>query len=425
MAVAAVPSTTRGSTVAEPGAIALALRRAGLTMVGAGLLIAAVLVWLLAHATGAKTVYLLAYVLALLVAGAYVVARRRRRLVAERSKLPNRARVGQAMDVEVTLSSPSRLTGFMVEETLHPHLGATVRLPVNRVAPGADAVLSYSFRPQLRGVYEIGPLTAEWTDPFSIARRDQVLAEPVRLIVHPATESAIDRPLTRLWEDPPLRPPVSKPWPVGMEFYGMREYVAGDDLRRVVWKAVARTGRMLVRESEQGITDRMVIVLDTDREWHSPGNPSDTFELAVRAAASAGAYHLREGFSVSLHSNEDVLGTSLRGPQARLRLLDALAAVQPGRSGLDQALERLLRGSRCDAHTLVITSHLSDKHAARLGLLINSGASVLVVVLAWEDGDPLTVRRAHEIGAQVAEVKPGASLARVFAHAVGAGVVRA
>src|SRR5438046_9945733 len=43
----------------------------------------------------------------------------------------------------------------------------------------------------------------------------------------------------------------------------------GDDVRRIVWRAFARTGQLLVRESEQGITDKVTILLDQNAEHHS------------------------------------------------------------------------------------------------------------------------------------------------------------
>jgi uncharacterized protein (DUF58 family) len=121
-----------------------------------------------------------------------------------------------------------------------------------------------------------------------------MIAEPYELLVHPRVENVSDRPLTRQFEDPPIRPPVSKPWPSGLEFYGMREYAPGDDLRRIVWRAYARTGKLMVREAEQGITDRITIVLSTDRGAHSRDAEglSESFEAGVRAAASLGVKHL-------------------------------------------------------------------------------------------------------------------------------------
>ena len=63
----------------------------------------------------------------------------------------------------------------------------------------------------------------------------------------------------------------------------MREYVRGDDLRRIVWRATARTGRVMVREAEQGITDHITVILDTDRASHSHDaeDLSESFEMAA------------------------------------------------------------------------------------------------------------------------------------------------
>jgi uncharacterized protein (DUF58 family) len=321
----------------------------------------------------------------------------------------------------VTLRARRPVASFIVEERLDEALGTPVRIPVGTLSPGRDLHHQYSIRPRRRGVYRVGPLEAEWTDPFGLARSRQHLLDAAEIIVHPSTEVVIDRPTARKWEDPPVRPPVSRAWPAGFEFYGMRDYVAGDDLRRVVWRASARTGRLLVREFEQGITDRIVVVLDTDRSWHRPGEVSDTFEASVRCAASLGVRHLQDGFSVGLESCGRRLAVDLRGPRARIPLLDELARVQRESLPLRDALDRLLRVRAGVAHHVVITPHLDSDVASRLRMLIEKGGSVLVAAVVWEESDALTVRRAVEIGAQVVEVRGGAALGTVFAHPVGAG----
>ena len=130
------------------------------------------------------------------------------------------------------------MSTIVVEERLPSALaaGRPVRLPVAVLAAGASVDHVYRLRAGRRGVFDVGPLVAEWSDPFGLTRHRVQLLEPASLIVHPSTEPVTDRVVSREWEDPPLRPPVSKPWPTGFEFYGMREYASGDDPRRIVWR---------------------------------------------------------------------------------------------------------------------------------------------------------------------------------------------
>ena len=394
-------------------------RYTGLTPTGAVVLVGSLAGFFLARALGGRALFLLVYAGIAIVVSAAVTSRRKRRLVAERSSLPTRMRVGQTAEVELTVRAPRALRAFVVQEHLSYLLSDEVKVPVPVVAPGVDFVHTYAIRPALRGVYRLGPLAAEWTDPFGLARHQQVLTDPVEVIVHPSTDAIFDRPLTRMWEDPPFRPPVSKPWPQGFEFYGMRDYVPGDDPRRIVWTAAARTGRYLVRESEQGITDRVALVIDNGRKAHSAGTVSDTFELAIRAVASLGAYNIKQGFSVQLIANHAVLAPELRGGRARIAMLDELARLERTDATLHDAIERLITERRGDMHMCIVSTGFDRETAARVRLLTERGMSLVVALVRWEDADPNAARRAREVGAQVVQVSPGQQLEHAFAHALG------
>jgi len=411
--MAAEVRTARGGQLSVAGLLAQLERSLGLTVTGLALLLVAALGWLVAHALGGRSLYLLAYTAVALIGVALYLARRRRPVSAHRSELNRRARVGQTLPVEITLQATSRVTSFRIEEQLPESLGRAVVVPVPSLRPDHDVVHHYSLRPAVRGVFQVGPLTAEFTDPMGLARKRQELAGTTEIIVHPNVEEVLDRPLTRAFEDPPMRPPRSRPWPEGFEFYGMRDYVAGDDIRRVVWRAFGRTDRLLVREFEQGISDRIAIVLDTDESWHSPGYPSETFEMAVRVAASVGVRHIKDGLTVRLESNGASLGR-FRGPRSRMLFLDELARVQTGREALSNAFDRLARAGRRDDHVVLVTSHFDQQSAASANLLLNDGASLTVCAILWEESDPVTLRRAHEIGAQLVQLRPGSSLHGAF-----------
>ena len=406
------------------GAFVQFLERIHLTVSGLMVIGLVVAGWLLARWIGSRTLFVMVYAGALVVIASYLLARRRLSMSVDRSQLPARMREGQSAEVTLVIKAEKRATTLLVEEELHPALGKSVRVPVASIAPGQDVEHSYTFSPTLRGVYEIGPATATWSDPFGLTLQNQVLADTTKLIVHPSTELVHDRVLARMWEDPPIRPPVSKPWPTGFEFYGMRDYVPGDDLRRVVWAAVAKTGRMLVRESEQGITDRVSMVLDTDREWHKPGEPSDTFEQAIRVAAAIGVRHLGDGFMVSLSSNDTRLAKSLRGPRARYELLDELARAQMSKTPLSGCGSVLIDDARNRSHFVIVTAHLDKDMATRLRLVLERGSSVVIVKIVWDESDPQSLARAAGLGCQVVQVPLGSSIEGAFAHQVGAGMRR-
>lgn len=400
--------------------VATVSERSGLT--AAGLIIAAVAVaaWGLGYWVAGKPMYLLSYGAVAVLVLMWSVGRRPLPLEGERSNLRSRLTEGQAVDVEVTLRSRRRLSNIILEEKLPALLGEPARVPIGSLDSGTEITHTYSLTAWRRGAYRLGPLVARWGDPFGLTERQLELAAPFEMIVHPRVEPVTDRPLARLWEDPPQRPPVSKPWPIGMEFYGMRDYVPGDDTRRIVWRAYGRTGRLLVQEAEQGITDKVVIVMDQDLRTHSKGAVSESFEAGIRTAASLGVHHLREGYSVTVEGTSGNICGPLRVGRARIELLDSLARLEREPGDLSVALSRLARTIPADAHVAVITPLLDAAAAATLRMLTARGRSVLVAALMWTEDAVDTLGTASTLGVNVVEIGPNTPLSRAFAHGVGA-----
>lgn len=398
-------------------------RRLGITRSGQVAVVGAVGLWVMARVVAGTAMYLFAYGAVLLLAVSYLIAPRRLKLDGERSGLFPRVQEGDRLDVEVRLTARRRVSTFVLEERLPERLGNPVKVPITTLSPGATVCHRYGLRCSRRGVYEVGPLVAVAGDPLGLSQRETVVAEPFELLVHPRVEVVSDRPLTRQFEDPPIRPPVSKPWPSGYEFYGMRDYVPGDDLRRIVWRASARTGKLMVREAEQGITDKITLVLDTDRGQHSRDAEglSESFETGVRAAASLGVRHLREGYEVKCEANGGRLTRPLRGPASQLLLLDALARVEMDREPLSKCIMRLVSNAQRDAHNILISPKLGAREAAQLKLLLNTGVSVLVVALLWDEEASETLGTAAALGCQVVSVHPGQDLSTALFQDIGAG----
>ena len=395
-------------------------RATGVSAAGLILVLLAVAAWIVGYWVGGRPLFLVAYAAAAVLGGAWLYGRRPLPLTGQRTAPVVRVSEGRDVRVEVSLTAGRRLSTVLLEEQVPPLLGDHARLAIAQVEPEQPVTHAYELTCWRRGVYRLGPLVARWGDPFGLTERELRLAEPFEVIVHPRIEHAEDHPLTRLWEDPPYRPPISRPWPHGLEFYGMREYARGDDVRKIVWRAFARTGQLLVRESEQGITDKLVVIVDTDASNHSKGIVSESFEAACRVAASLSHYHFREGFSVTLHGNDAKLAGPLRGPTAEMRFLDALARAEPTKGSLSDAFGRLLVEIPRDVHVVLITPLLDRQAAARLRLLVERGLSVLVVALLWHDEAVDTLASAASLGVRVVEVGPNTNLSSAFRREVAA-----
>ena len=397
-------------------------RKSHLTRTGVVALVTVVPMWLVGRIIAGTALYVFAYGIALLIGLSYLLAPKRLKLEGVREGLFPRASEGDRLDVEVKLTAARRISTFILEERVPEKLGTSVKVPIPRLSAGKEVTHRYSVRASRRGVYEIGPLVAITSDPLGLTQRETVIAEPFELLVHPRIEFVSDRPLTRQFEDPPIRPPVSKPWPSGLEFYGMREYVPGDDLRRIVWRASARTGTLMVREAEQGITDHITIILDTNRGSHSKdGDYSESFETACRAAASLGVRHVREGYEIRIESNAGPLTRPLRGVNAQLSLLDAFTRAEMTREPLSKVIMRMIADPRRDAHNILVTPKLGNIEAAQLRILLNKGVSILVVALLWDEENTETLGIAAALGCQVAGVHPGQDLSTALYHDLGAG----
>ena len=102
-------------------------------------------------------------------------------------------------------------------------------------------------------------------------------------------------------------------------------------------------------------------------------------------------------------------------------LLDALARLELDRKPLSEVIMRLVTNARRDAHNVLITPRLGQTEAAQLKLLLNTGVSVLVVALLWDDDNSETMGTAAALGCQVVGLHPGQDLSTALSRDMGAG----
>jgi uncharacterized protein (DUF58 family) len=244
--------------------------------------------------------------------------------------------------------------------------------PLPRLAPGRETEITLEITPRRRGYVRFTGVTIARPDPLGLIHALKTIRLPHSLLVLPRRYpmEAIDLEGQRRYQ--PGGVALASSVGNSEEFVALRDYRAGDPMRRIHWRSWARVGRPVVREYQDEFFVRHALVLDT---FAGPGSHL-LFEEAVSAAAS---------IAVSVETQESLLDLMFVGPEAYCftagrgvgntdRLLEVLACVEPCRDKPFRTLHRAVM----------------ERHATLSGCVC--------VLLAWDEPRREFVRHLEALG---------------------------
>jgi uncharacterized protein (DUF58 family) len=296
-----------------------------------------------------------------------------------------RVHAGSRVVVSIELANQGSVTApfLLLEDALPPALGRSARMVVAGAPPGSRQTLSYSVMARHRGRYRLGPLSITISDPFGLARvRIQAMGTH-DLLVYPLVEE-LETWTGGLQGTGSGESATRYLYRSAAEFYTMREYVTGDDLRRIHWPSVARTGQLMIRQDEA--TRRSIATLFLDNRAGSLGTSgSPGFERGVSVAASIGRQLLRAGFALTFSALD-----RSSAPLSDTALLEILAGQGTVRThGISEALTRVRSAARSDASLAYVSAPPPAAEVAALAR-IGSGFGRKLAVFVYPV-DPATL----------------------------------
>jgi uncharacterized protein (DUF58 family) len=247
---------------------------------------------------------------------------------------------------------------------------------------------AFSVRASERGRHQFGPGSMHSADLFGFFPGHYNDNDTAHLVVFPRVFSLpelgfpADRPFGELkgaspvFEDP-------------RRIAGIREYRPGDPLRRVDWKATARSGEMQSRVYEPSGTRQVYILLNIDTLEHSwEGYLKDELERSVSTAASLAAWACAERYAVGLLANgglpeadRPIRLAPSGAPDQLTRLLEALAIVQPlTMSDLADVVNRERGRVPAGSTIILVASLIPSALAAAVRRLADEGNTVIAVI---------------------------------------------
>ena len=318
-----------GGGFAGPASGGIAVLRS-VTARGAGLAAGAGVLLVVGFRYGYPDLALLGTVAGVALACAVVFALWRPRLGVDRVADPDRVARGEPARMTLTVRNTSRLRAANLV-AVDRCGGRSVPVPLLRLRPGRDTTVDYPVPTSRRGVVAVGPLRVTRGDPLGLIRLARTYGGTASVWVHPRIHllRAVPAGMARSLDGRIDKVPHGT-----ITFDSLREYVIGDELRRVHWRSSAKVGELMVREQLDTSEPTIVVLLDDRANAHPEirDGAAESFEAACEAAASIVTAAVREDVPVSLHL---VTGVPA-GPY-----LDVLteASLRPG--DLDATLRRL------------------------------------------------------------------------------------
>ncbi|MGI5939758.1 MAG: DUF58 domain-containing protein [Thermoleophilia bacterium] len=350
-----------------------------------------------ARLVGTWELYLLAFALVAVVLVSWVlVGFAGRRIRIARDLYPTYPVAGDEPELRMVIKNRSWLPGpeLTISSPLAGLANDDPELEVEGPAPRARRMVVVRIGQVNRGVHVLPPAMMLAEDPLGLAIVARRVGTPLRVTIHPRLTPLRSCALTSEIGLPHDRSSRRSLLTLGTsEFRAIRPYQPGEPLSHIDWKSTAKTGVLMLRETEEPAGGRMDILLDGTAAQVLGRAPDSSFELAVRAAGSICDFALRAGHTVTLFRHEHHLQrTQLPADEnGRSELLEVLAGAQPSATiPLAQNLRRLYNtGARTLRPESLTVVSMSLDHELVHTLIELRGARTHVALL-YVAGDTFT-----------------------------------
>ncbi len=157
-----------------------------------------------------------------------------------------------------------------------------------------------------------------------------------------------------------------------VEFVQHREYVPGDDFRRIDWKVWSKTDRYYIKQYEEDTNLRTLLVVDVSESMSFGSGPMTKYDYACTVAAALAYLLLRRQDAVGMVTFDEAIRSRVptRSRQSHLNAISAaLSTGQPAsKTGLDRILGQVAEEQSLRGMVVIISDLLVDPNSLERGL---------------------------------------------------------
>lgn len=161
---------------------------------------------------------------------------------------------------------------------------------------GKNSFFQYILEPKERGEYHFGNLNVYVSSPLGFVSKRFTFQKDAHLAAYPSFIHLRKYELMALQSEF-LLGGIKKIRKLGhtMEFEQIREYVPGDDIRTINWKATSKTSRLMINQFQDEKAQRIFMLIDTGRTMKMPFNGLSLLDYSINAAMALSHIILKKG----------------------------------------------------------------------------------------------------------------------------------
>lgn len=208
---------------------------------------------------------------------------------------------------------------------------------------GNDKTIKYDLNPKTRGEYHFGIINVMSTSVLGFVSRRNRLGEEVMVPVFPSIIQMKKFELQAFARISNFEG-IKKVRRLGhsYEFEQIKQYVQGDDIRSINWKATGRRNNLMVNQYEDERAQQIYSIIDKSRSMRMPFNGLSLLDYAVNTSLVISNIALKKHDKAGLITYSNKIGSTIKAERSRQQLKKILHALYNEKEHILEANYQLL-----------------------------------------------------------------------------------
>ena len=183
--------------------------------------------------------------------------------------------------------------------------------------PGDSKTYEYNFKPGTRGEFEFGDVFVMIRSMFFMASRSMVLPLKQTVHVYPSVLQ-MKRYELLVFQKQKTSAGIKRIRRLGnnSEFEQIKNYVQGDELKTINWKATSRRNELMVNQYQEEKSQSIYCIIDKSRNMQMEFDGLSLLDYSINSALVFSNIALRKGDKAGLITYSDKIGTMLAAERA-------------------------------------------------------------------------------------------------------------